>query len=467
MRARRHARAVASALLLALAMPSAILLGTAAAEPGDDPSTSASPTGTPSETATDTPSTTPTPTTTGPLTVDDAQLRWGINDESNSRAYAPGTFNFFSAGKVTNPGAGGDTLAARSDGSRWTKSGRASGWAAQSGSVRIEKLQSDGSYRQTTFKGTSTDVTGTTDLKSNGGSFSDHQVVMNGGTGTIDPAAGTATVTWKGSFTVLYYSGMSFFYVSDPELRITPAKAQLWGTVGGFKSSMDDPEEWAPAAEQRVVLADLPANLALPSTGGLPEIAVAYRNVRYSAPAGGTPQNWDVADRGAFPQSFVDAMSSLGSGSYWYSSGGAADAHKVALPLTLSYSAGEPVKPPVKPKPTKNPTKGPSKTPTQSVAPPPPSVTPTPSSSSTTQPAGPALPSQSAVALAPPGASPAALAPQSFDPRLPAVPVVSALTSPVASEATSSGHPWEWWAGSLLLLGAAALTTFSSLKGKS
>ena len=32
--------------------------------------------------------------------VSDAQLAWGLNDESNNRAFAPGTFNFLAAGAV-------------------------------------------------------------------------------------------------------------------------------------------------------------------------------------------------------------------------------------------------------------------------------------------------------------------------------------------------------------------------------
>ncbi|WP_227464259.1 hypothetical protein, partial [Nocardioides lijunqiniae] len=85
-------------------------------------------------------------------------------------------------------------------------------------------------------------------------------------------------------------------------------------------------------------------------------------------------------------------------------------------------------------------------------------------------PAGPGLPAQAPTVLAP-GAAPAGATPSIFDPRLPAVPVVNAQTLTAASRATSSGHPWEWWTGSLLLLGAAALTILgnvsSRVKGKS
>jgi hypothetical protein len=474
---RRHARAAAGALLLALALPSAVLLGSAAADPSETPSATESPTASPSATVTETPTATVTttvtasPAPTGPFSVDDAQLRWGLNDESNNAAFAPGTFNFLSAGEVADPGAGGTTLPSTGTGATWSN-GRPAGWAARSGEVRIEKRQAGGGYALATFAGTSTDAAGTR-LTTSGGRFSDHQVVIDGGTGTVDPTAGTASVAWDGTFTVLYYSGMTFFTVSDPELRVTPTTAQLVGTVSGYASDMVDQTKWQKVPGQEVVLADLPrGQLQLPAEGGF-SATPAYLGVRYDAPAGGVEQVRSGPSWGAFPSSYLDFMTKAGAAAYWYSSGGSADPHKVAKPITISYSAGDPITVPADPDEAKggHGTK-PTKTPSTSVAPEPPSpsATATASPSATAQPAGPALPDQSAGALGPPAAIPAAVAAQTFDPRLPGVPVVTALTSPAASEATSSGHPWEWWAGSLLLLGAAALTTLStvsSLKGKS
>ena len=46
------------------------------------------------------------------LVVDDAVLTWGLNDESNNKAFAPGTFNFMSAGAVPDPGRGGQSIVA-------------------------------------------------------------------------------------------------------------------------------------------------------------------------------------------------------------------------------------------------------------------------------------------------------------------------------------------------------------------
>ena len=67
--------------------------------------------------------------------LDDAVLRWGLNNESSNRAYAPRTYNFFSAGRGPRPGRGrrrrcrrpsGSSRPARSqiqkwDGSAWRK----------------------------------------------------------------------------------------------------------------------------------------------------------------------------------------------------------------------------------------------------------------------------------------------------------------------------------------------------------
>ncbi|GAA4734981.1 hypothetical protein GCM10023350_18380 [Nocardioides endophyticus] len=445
---RHQVRTAGAALALALALPSAALLLSGAV----GSSTAAAPSA-----------------DGAAFTVDDAQLRWGINNESNNAAFAPGTFNFFSAGEVGDPGEGGKTLPRTGTGATWSN-GRPAGWSAQSGKVRIEKRQPDGSYALATFAGTSTDVAGTR-LTTSGSTFSEHQIVIDGGTGTVDPAAGTATIQWSGTFTVLYYSGMTFFTVSDPQLQVTATSAQLVANLGGYSADMNDASKWQKVPAQQVVLADLPrASLQLPSEGGF-SAAPAYLGVRYDAPADAVSQVRTGSSWGAFPASFLTQMGTLGSAAYWYSSGGSADAHKVALPLTLSYSAGAPVA-----QPTPTPSSKPTATPSVSVAPKPPRPTksataapPEPTGSTApnppSQPAGPAVPAQPAVPTVP--AAVAAGAVQTFDPRLPAVPVVTALTSPVASEASNSDHPWEWWAGSLLLLGAAAVTTISSLKGRS
>ena len=63
-------------------------------------------------------------------------------------------------------------------------------------------------------------IDGTVDAETHNGPIS-----ISGGSGTVDPTAGTATISWKGSFTLFAYSGMTFFSLSDPVLTITSTKA--------------------------------------------------------------------------------------------------------------------------------------------------------------------------------------------------------------------------------------------------
>ena len=118
----------------------------------------------------------PTPEATAPSstarTVDDAVLRWGLSNEANNAAFAPGTYNFFSAGKVADPGRGGTTVD-RSD------------WRQRSGSVSIEKWLS-GTWRPATWAGLSTDTEGKALTNPLGGRFSGHQIVFGAGVGTVD-----------------------------------------------------------------------------------------------------------------------------------------------------------------------------------------------------------------------------------------------------------------------------------------
>ncbi|MCU1676259.1 MAG: hypothetical protein JWM93_1017 [Frankiales bacterium] len=318
---------------LAVVATTAVLLTSATMAIADGDAAEPEPTATTATTATTaepTPEPTQTPPTvpSGAFTVDDAQLRWGVNDESNNKAFAPGTFNFFSAGKIPDPGRGGVILPPSS-------------WKQSDGDVRIEKYL-DGAWTPATYAGLKTTSAGAVMTGTNG-PFSHHEVVISGGTGTVDPTAGRATIQWTGSFTVLYYSGYSFFYVTDPRLTVSGGVGTLTATLSGFGSSMDDTSVWkaiAPAAGVTLAqlgVVDLTKDLGFSATP-------AYRGVAVSVPAGQSPQVRSGSAWGSFPQSFVDYQVSSGSGAYWYSSGGSADAHKIAKPVTVSYAAGAPVK---------------------------------------------------------------------------------------------------------------------------
>lgn len=276
--------------------------------------------------------------------VSDVQFRWGFSNEANNSAFAPGTVNLFSAGKLGNPGAGGQALNNADSGATWLN-GTAAGWSAATGDVTIEKKQADSSYAAATWAGTKTSATGGTISPPTSSTYSDHQVVIDEGTGTIDPAANTASITWDGDFTVAFYSGMSFFYVSDPVLNVTAdGKGTVKATVSGFGSDPSDPAAlWEPLPEEEVTLANL-SNVDVTATGltTTPDyLGVAY-DAGETGQAQATQSAGNAAYWGSFPQSFVDFQQKTGSAAYWYTSGGSVDAGKPTLPLQVKISPKTP-----------------------------------------------------------------------------------------------------------------------------
>ncbi|KRB79572.1 hypothetical protein ASE01_22830 [Nocardioides sp. Root190] len=271
------------------------------------------------------------------VSVDDAVLRWGINVESGSAAFAPGTWNLMSAGKVGNPGKS-QALKTADEGATWTD-GAAAGWKNTDGNVTIEDLQTGGGYAPTTFVGTRQNAAGTTGTTGNGIS-GENQLVFRNGTGEVDVAANTASIQWDGDATILYYSGMTFFYLSDPELTVdADGTGEVTATVDGYAADMANPAVWNDLADQEVTLATLSgvdvATLGFTSTP-------AYTEVEYTAPASSSPQVRTGGSWGSFPSSFVDFQQLTGGGPYWYSTGGGADARKPTLPLEVSFDATPP-----------------------------------------------------------------------------------------------------------------------------
>lgn len=355
--------------------------------------------------------------------LDDAVLRWGVNNESSNRAYAPRTYNFFSAGRVPDPGQGGETIPQ----ARWKQA---------AGQVQIQKW--DGKvWRKATWAGLSTDSAGQPLGSPTSGTFSNHRFEFSGGTGEVDAEAGTAHVEWDGELTVLYYSGMSMFHVSDPVLDVADGRGTLTATVQGYASSVEDPEIWEPVEPATVTLADLP-DVDLSGDRGLTAIP-AYRGVKVDGLGQVTGDRYS----GSFPQSFVDYMDRLGTAPFWLSSGAATDPFKVALPLSVGFDAA--VEQP-EPTPTAEPTKDPIENP---VVPPPVTVTVTAPPDPVVQPAPPAV--VPPTVSAPPTV--AAVGP------LPVAAQLVAAPAPVAADTTDdpTDPTTVWWFGAGLLL-AAALT---------
>lgn len=255
-------------------------------------------------------------------TIDNAVFRWGISNEANSGAFAPGTYNLLSAGEVS----------ATSANDRVTETN----WKQSEGNVRILKLQSDSTYAAADFAGLRTNAAGTV-ITAGNGLNSGHVAEITAGTGTVDPAAGTAEIQWTGTFTSAFYSGMTRSWITNPRLSVAAnGTGTVTATLGGYETSMDDPSAFASITPvQNVVIASL-TGVQVSATGFTvtPDYLGKTVDVR-----GGSAQVTTGANAGAFPQSFVDFQTRTGQQSYWYSSGGAADARKPATPLSVSYSA--------------------------------------------------------------------------------------------------------------------------------
>jgi len=354
-----------------------------------------------------------------PVTITDAVLRWGMSNEANNAAHAPGTFNFFSAGMIPDPGQG-NVMLPEAD------------WSQSSGAVAIEKW--DGTaYRPATWAGLSTDAAGVTIPGPSSGRYSGHQFVFSGGTGTVDRAAGTARIAWDGDVSVLAYSGYTFFYLSDPVLTVADGSSSLTGTLSGFGSSREQPDLWQEIAPVEVTLADLP----VVQLGGAGFTAVpAYDEVEVSLNG--------ASYTGAFPQSFLDFQNQLGTAPFWLDSGSSTDPAKKAQPVTVSYDADDPVTPPEPEEQTPAPPidNDPPERPAEVVR--------TIHRTITTTVTAPPAPASAPAAVPAPVAEP-----------LTASPVVQLVSTPVV--AGSTGPALGWWLGGCFLALAALVVAASLL----
>ncbi|MDO9456736.1 hypothetical protein [Nocardioides sp.] len=453
MSARAHGLVAAAVSLVVLLLAGLALAGGASADETPTPDPTTSPTS-PTQTTTTEPT-----EPTGPVALDDAVLAWGLNNESNNKAFAPGTYNFLSAGAVPDPGKGGQNIVTPGV---W-RGTTTKAWRARAGEVELQKRRADGTWAGASFAGLSTAADGTP-LTSTTGPFSGHRVVLTGGTGTVDAAAGTATISWTGTFSVVYYSGFTFFTVTNPSLVVADGVGRLSATLAGYAADRDDPDKWSAVPAQRVVVADLPA-VDLSGDDGF-SAQPAYLGVR-----GGEGQVREGSSWGAFPATFLAYMDRVGSSAFWYSSGGSADSHKVPTPVTITFDADRAVPDPTDPtsEPTDDETDptDPSASPTTTVGPTPP--TPTvpaapvaPTLPAVTQLPGPSIPPQPGAV---PSAAPVAAAVAVPQPVVP--PTVYALAAETSEAGTAgSGPSWTWWLGGLLLVGAAGLTLLTVRSGR-
>jgi hypothetical protein len=261
--------------------------------------------------------------------VDDAQFRWGMNAEAGAGAFAGGC-NFLSAGRAGDIGGGGVV---------WTE--QRGFYRATDGDVRIEKPTATGEYDIATFAGRCLDATGTPVTASSITSQTGNQVVIDGGTGTRS-ADGSLEIRWTGSFTVVFYGGMTYWSASDPVLTLDASgNGRVTAVASGFAASMEDLNAWKPLPERQIVLAEV---RDVDTSGGDGFVTdPQYLGVAV-ADAGQVARTADnAAFWGSFPASFVQYQKLTGQAGYWLTTNGQRDRAKIASTLYISYDADTPV----------------------------------------------------------------------------------------------------------------------------
>lgn len=351
---------------------------------------------------------------------------WSLSQQSNAQSHNPMTDNFLAAG-AANPGRGGMVLSS-------------SRWKATDGNVEIQKVDSSGRWRTATWAGLGTDAAGA--KIGLYGPFSGHRVRISDGTGVIDPSTDSATVQWRGTFTVVYYGGNTVFTLADPKITVRQGVGRLTATGGGWSSDRFDPTVWEPVAPTDVPVVEL-SGVNVTAEGFT--VTPGYAGVRVTGPETQvrTGQDW-----GSYPQEFVTFLEPMGAAQFWYSTGLQSDWTKLPEPIAVGWAGAEP-ETPEQPKPSTS--SAPKPTNTVTTAPP-----------ATQPPAGPAVTAAPPVAtvplpsLAPGAAAPVAeTAPGSSPVQVSAADLVAA---PVAADvAHVSDDAAAWWAGGALLLAAAGL----------
>lgn len=261
-------------------------------------------------------------------TVNGVELAWGLNLESGAGAFLPGACNFLSAGKAGNSGSS----------RTWTE---ADGFYKPSeGNVKIIKDGPAGTTIPTSWANKCQTGDGSTVSASGTSKVSNNKVILSNGSGSVDVAAKTATIKWTGSFTSVFYSGMTYWTATDPVLSVNAdGTATLKATASGYAADMEDTSKWTPVIPQVITMANL-KGVTVDKDGFVhtPE----YAGV--STPAGVTQGGANI---GAFPADFVAFQGKTGTQAYWYSSGGAADPRKVATDLAVTWKLDDAQVPPV------------------------------------------------------------------------------------------------------------------------
>jgi hypothetical protein len=269
-------------------------------------------------------------TTVGSNPVNDATFTWGLSNEQGGGAFAGGC-NFLSAGTA------GDTGSSRV----WTEADNF--YSASTGNVTIQKPDMVGAPVAATWQNKCLSPAGTAVSAFAPAVNTGNQVKITAGKGAVSAAQNTANIQWTGSFTSVFYGGMTYWSAKDPKLTVkADGTGTLTATASGYGADMEDATKWVAIAPRVITLANL-TNVDVTDTGlvvgGSSNAAITPEYLGVTVTTGtGSAQTTSGASWGAFPQSFVDFQMLTGQSSYWYSSGGLRDTAKPAAPLTVSLT---------------------------------------------------------------------------------------------------------------------------------
>ncbi|MGO1182413.1 MAG: hypothetical protein ACTHZ5_04710 [Micrococcaceae bacterium] len=279
------------------------------------------------------------------LDIEDAQFTWGINPESNSGAFFGGC-NFLMAGQAGDVGSS----------KVWSNAEGKDMYSTKDGNVSLRKLNAQGNWTTPTWDTKCLDPHGRRVLSSDpAANHTETEVVIDGGEGQYDASAGELTIQWEGTFSVVYYGGMTYWWATDPVLELRENSAgELVGEVtaqaSGYGADMFDTTKWVELGESTITLATFGEKSSKATSAelvsekgdligfqGRPDYEGVAINVEAGGPSGA--QNRTLANWGSFPQDFIDFQVETGQAAYWYTSGGLRDLAKPPSVLTVSFDS--------------------------------------------------------------------------------------------------------------------------------
>lgn len=299
------------ALTIAVALAATITLAAACAPPPPPPTTTTTTTG------------------TGTVrTVSNAVFEWTISREADNASLAPGEVNYWSAGQS-------DSTAAT--------------YLPTNGNITVLKRNAAGTYvpigSEAAVSWTNRNKDGAGNTVTAFGAFRLGQKVrFTNGTGTVNTATGVTTIQWTGTFTVNFYGRFVPFWFTNPKLTVdSSGTGRLTATMGGFASSLDNPEVRTPLTPvANVEFATIPNAFAGGSTATGFTRPTAYLNTTITPPSGAAPQVAKTTTNqsywGSWPQSFVNFQNQTGLVSFWYTSGSSLDAKKPQEPVSVAWT---------------------------------------------------------------------------------------------------------------------------------